>query len=144
MATRISELLHSRSRYAEELSPAALFVGEPAALGITDLAGLAKAPNVEEALARLTWEVIPVVLCDCAACDGEWRTTIRLLSHAPCRPSVVLVAAGELLQHWEEVAEAGGYDVLRKPSTPEALDRIIRSAASYWRSRRALESAQRW
>jgi DNA-binding response OmpR family regulator len=123
-------------------SPKVLLVGKPAALGVARPEGLAIAGTLEEALGRLNGEDIPVVLCDC---DGpnDWASAVRRLAHTACRPSVILLSAGDTLSLFERVAALGGYDLLRKPTAPGVLDHVIRAGAAYWRCRRALDRAKR-
>jgi DNA-binding NarL/FixJ family response regulator len=140
MAAHLIKLLGGAEECPENAPPVALIVGESAKLGFIERDGLAQAASLEAALQHLAWTAIPVVLCDSHQCDGDWKTAIRLLSRTACRPCVVLLTEGDPLQHWEDVSAAGGYDVMRKPATPQALDRVIRSATAYWRCRRALDS----
>jgi DNA-binding NtrC family response regulator len=139
LASRIGKRLRSRRR--SQVPARALFVGEPAALGLAEPAGLAKATHLEEALARLDQEEIPVVLCD-EEVSADWKSAVHRLAGASCRPSVVVLSAGKPLQLWPEVTAAGGYDIVRKPVPPGMLDHMIRSATVYWRCRRALEATK--
>jgi DNA-binding NarL/FixJ family response regulator len=141
LASRIAKRVRAR-RGSPSVSSRALFVGEPAALGVTEPAGLVKTERLEEALARLDHEEIPVVLCD-EDVAADWKSAVRLLARAACRPSVVVLSAGNPLQLWPQVTAAGGYDIVRKPALPGMLDHVIRSATVYWRCRRALDAARR-
>ena len=130
-------LLGHRS-YPQKIIPTVLFLGKPAALGLMQPTGLVKVANLGEALFWLNREQIPVVVCDC---DGpeDWRTMVRQLADSRCRPSVILLSAGNAAQVFEQVVAAGGYDVVRKPVPPGMLDHAIRSALAYWRFRCAIE-----
>jgi DNA-binding NarL/FixJ family response regulator len=123
-------------------SPKVLLVGEPAALGAAQPEGLEIAGTLEEALSRLDREDIPVVLCDREG-PNDWTSAVRRLARTACRPSVILLSDGDTLSLFEQVAAAGGYDILRKPAAPGVLDHVIRAAAVYWRCRRTLDRARR-
>jgi DNA-binding NarL/FixJ family response regulator len=120
----------------------ALFVGDRAALGLTEPAGLVKTSDVEEELMRLNHEEIPVVLCD-QDVSRDWKTAVRQLASSRCRPSVVVLSAEKPLRLWQDVTAAGGYDIVRKPTPPGMLDHVISSATVYWRCRQALDLARR-
>jgi len=141
LVSRIAKQVHGRRRQPKA-NPRALFVGQPDALGLREPAGLVKATDVEEALARLRHEEIPVVLCD-QDVSGDWRTTVRRLASSRCRPSVVVLSADKPLRLWQQITAAGGYDIVRKPVPPGVLEHVISSATAYWRCRRALDSARR-
>jgi DNA-binding NarL/FixJ family response regulator len=130
--------LLGRRNEPQKIIPTALFLGKPAALGLTQPTGLVKVANLDEAVFRLSREQIPVVVCDREGPE-DWRTMVRQLADTPCRPSVILLSAGNTTQVFEQVVTAGGYGVVRKPVPPGMLDHAIRSAVAYWRCRRALD-----
>jgi CheY-like chemotaxis protein len=141
LVRRIARRLCRRQRHPRVTSRA-LFVGDRAALGLTEPADLVKASNVQEALVRLNHEEIPVVLCD-QDVSKDWKTTVRQLASSRSRPSVVVLSAGKPLSPWQEITAAGGYDIVQKPTPPGLLDHVIGSATIYWRCRQALDSARR-
>lgn len=101
------------------------------------------AANLDEAQSLLARQEIPVVFCDRDFPGVDWKRAIRLLAGSRSHPSVVLLTSAGRPPGWDEVAAAGGYDILREPVTVEVLERTLRSARSHWRSRRALESESR-
>jgi len=102
-----------------------------------------EAANLDEAQSMLAREEIPVVLCERDAPGADWKHAVRALAGSQGHPSVVLLTSTGPQPRWDEVAAAGGYDVLREPVTAELLERTLRSARSHWRSQRALESEPR-
>jgi DNA-binding NtrC family response regulator len=138
LVSGIAKRLRGRWRHPPARSRA-LFIGEPAALGLTEPEGLVKATNLEEALMRLNREEIPVVLCD-QDISRAWKTTVHELASSRCHPSVVVLSTEKPLQLWPQVTAAGGYDVVRKPTSPGILNRVIGSATVYWRCRRAIDA----
>ncbi len=140
LARRLAKRLRGRRRY-QPAPQKVLFVGEPAALGIVEPAGLIKFANLEEALARLGREEIAVALYDQDS-SADWRSAVRRLAGASSHPSVVVLSAAIPPQLWLQVTAAGGYDVVRKPPPPGMLDHVIRSATVYWRCRQALDAGR--
>lgn len=134
-----------RARPLVSARETALMLGEPAGLEEGRPAGwrVLPASSLEEAQVLLAREEISVVLYERDAPGVDWQRAIRLLAASPCQPSVVLLARPGRQPRWDEVAAAGGYDLLPEPVSAGALERTMRSAQSHWRSRRALESASR-
>src|SRR5882724_10663273 len=76
---------------------------------------LSTATGCVEAIARLTWDPMAIVVCESNLPGGTWRDVLRHLSECP-DPAVLIVTsrlADEYL--WAEVLNLGGYDVLAKP-----------------------------
>ena len=119
----------------------ALILGKRAGVGADEPPGwrLVSADTLDEAQSVLAREEIPIVFCEAGASGLDWRRTVRLLAAAPCHPSVILLSPASRRPLWNEVTAVGGYDVLHEPLSADALDHVIRSATSHWRSRRALE-----
>ena len=117
-------------------------LGREDALAGATLAGwrLLMTPSLEQARLFLTRGQISVVLCDPAFAGMDWKRALRLLAGTSSRPSILLLAPPGRRFSWNEVAAAGGYDVVVRPIDVGALERVMRSARAYWLSRRALES----
>ena len=81
---------------------------------------------------------IGVVLCDKDSLSPDWRAAVSSLSNLPHRACVIVLARTAGWNDLDEVIQAGGYEVLRAPYTPEQLLRAVKSAWSYWRSQRRL------
>lgn len=140
MITYIGKLLGVRTGLPPR--PTVLVLGVPKSVA-DELSGnwhLFPARSLDEAQLLLSREEIPVVLCEPDSPRADWRGALRRLAGAPCRPNVVLMAATPRQPGWSEVVAAGGYDVLPESANGVALERMLRSAQSHWRSRRALEA----
>ena len=88
--------------------------------------------RVEDAVRRQREELAPVVICE-ASGVGDWR---RLVGES--LPLVVVIShlADDAL--WQEVLQAGGYDVLRIPLEGRELGKVLEVAGSHWRHRAVL------
>jgi DNA-binding NtrC family response regulator len=143
LQTHISSRLGGRAARANESGGTALILGKPAGFAGAAPAGwrVLPAAGLDEAQVLLARQEIPVVLCEREAPGIDWKRAVGLLASSRCHPSVVLLAPAGRKPRWDEVAAAGGYDVLPEPLDADALERTMRSAQRHWRNRRALESA---
>ena len=77
------------------------------------------AQSLHEALTQLSAQSAPVVICERALADGEWKD---LLGKTP-RLIVTSRVTDEAL--WAEVLNLGGYDVLAQPFDAEEVRRVV-------------------
>jgi DNA-binding response OmpR family regulator len=81
-----------------------------------------------EAMARLTWDPIDIVICEGDLPDGSWRDLLRDADEYS-QPLILIVTsrlADEAL--WAEVLNLGGRDVLAKPFEEHEVRRVLASA----------------
>jgi len=81
-----------------------------------------------EAMARLTWDRIDLVICEGNLLDGSWRDLLRSVDEYS-KPLTLIVTsrlADESL--WAEVLNLGGHDVLAKPFDEQEVRRVLASA----------------
>jgi DNA-binding response OmpR family regulator len=79
-------------------------------------------------MARLTWDPIDIVICECDLPDGSWRDLLRYAEEYS-EPLILIVTsrlADEAL--WAEVLNLGGRDVLAKPFDEQEVRRVLASA----------------
>jgi|SRR5581483_3705260 len=141
--THISSVFCRADAQSGHCSGTALILGRPAGFATAAPPGwrVLPAAGLDEAQVLLARQEIPVVLCEREAPGIDWKRAVGLLASSRCHPSVVLLAPAGRQPRWNEVAAAGGYDVLAEPLDADALERTMRSAQRHWQSRRALESA---
>jgi hypothetical protein len=75
---------------------------------------------------------VPIILCDRDL--GEWRDLVRALAASRPNACVILISRVVDTYLWNEVAHAGGYDVLSKPLREADVVRVVKLAWSYWNS----------
>ena len=84
------------------------------------------------------WETIdafrrtspPIVICDRALPDGDWRQLWDILAREPRPPMFIVTSrlADDAL--WAEVLNLGGYDLLLQPFRTEEVIRMVHAAAT--------------
>ena len=86
---------------------------------------LYEAHSCRDALSLARKHHTPVVLCEPALPDGDWRTLLGGLASLPQGPR--LIVASRLVDHclWAEVLSLGGYDVLIAPFDPTEVTRVV-------------------
>ncbi len=80
----------------------------------------------DEALQSIAARPAPVVICAAALPGGGWRGLLRDLESLRERPALIVVGETSI---WNEVLEAGGFDVL---STPWRQDEVIWTVTAAW------------
>ncbi|MCX6618880.1 MAG: hypothetical protein NTZ98_22630 [Acidobacteria bacterium] len=81
-----------------------------------------------------------VILLDRCAAEEDWRDAVSRLAHYPYWSCVILLSPVTDAYLWEEVVRHGGYDVAAASASAEELERMIRRAWRYWRSKRELKT----
>ena len=86
------------------------------------------ASTCREALARLKYGGISVVICDADLPDGTWRDILDYLQTAGERPELIVASrlADDYL--WSEVLNLGGFDVLAKPFRAVEVRHVVETA----------------
>jgi len=82
----------------------------------------------KDAIARLGWDRIAIVLCECNLPDGTWKDILNRLADSGQPPLLIVTSklANESL--WAEVLNLGGYDVLAKPFIDKEVRHVLDSA----------------
>jgi DNA-binding NtrC family response regulator len=90
-----------------------------------DLIGAA---TIREASQLLRGRVVPVILCQRAFPDGDWRDllNISVVGKPPAKLIVVSRLADNRL--WSEVLNLGGYDLLAAPLDEREVSHVLGSA----------------
>lgn len=81
-----------------------------------------------EAIARLTWDRIDIVICESRLPDGNWRDLLRSLDEYAEPLTLIVTSALADDRLWAEVLNLGGFDVLSKPFDAEEVRRVLSSA----------------
>lgn len=81
-----------------------------------------------------------IVLLDRSAAEDDWRAAVSRLAHYPYWSCVILLSPVTDAYLWEEVVRHGGYDVVAASASSAELERVIRRAWRYWRSKHELKS----
>ena len=77
-------------------------------------------------------EVYQVALLPASLPDMDWWTIWGDLALLDQRPAILVYAHTASFQLWSGVLEAGGYDVIVEPFTPETLkEAVLRAAKSF-------------
>lgn len=87
-----------------------------------------------EALAVVQGSAIPVVLCDRDLPGAEWQQGIASLHRAGVHPEVILLSSVADPYLWNELVQAGGFDVLARPFHRDEALAMIEFAYTHWRS----------
>ena len=98
------------------------------------------AESLPEAQTLLQRREIGVVLCDRTTPGLDWRDAVTCLSAPPYRACVIVLAQTARRNDWDDVVEAGGYELLSEPFTSEDLFRVVRAGWSYWQSQQRLRT----
>jgi DNA-binding NtrC family response regulator len=89
---------------------------------------ISAAEGCVEAMARLTWDRINIVVCESKLPDGSWRDLLRSLDEN-AEPLILIVTSALADDHlWAEVLNLGGFDVLSKPFQAEEVRRVLANA----------------
>ena len=92
-----------------------------------------------QAIAHLTWQRVPVVVCEARLSDGSWRDILAYAAQYAVPPALIVAAPRADRRLSAEVAGYGGAGVLRKPFHGREVRRAIACA---WRhSLREIEAA---
>lgn len=141
--THVSRLRRSSAGRTVPLKGTALLLGTSRSVPAPEGWRFLTVATVDEAESVLAGQEVPVVLYDRDVFNADWKRAVHRLAGSHGHPSVVLVASAGNQPGWDEVAAAGGYDVLREPVCAEALERTLRAASSHWRNRREIETESR-
>ncbi len=101
------------------------------------------ADSCSSALATLTQQVIPVVICDRDLPGDDWRSVVTRIT-ALRQPVSILLASSVADDYlWRELVQHHGFDVVPKPFQPERLIRAVNSAWSWegWMHRQSGSAA---
>ena len=93
---------------------------------------LRAADNLKAAFILLARDPVPVLICKHDLPDGDWRTLLRKAEILPRPPRVLVSARFPNDQLWEEVGNAGGYDVLNLPFEAREVFCAVRLAWESW------------
>lgn len=92
---------------------------------------LRTARTFDEAVAWLSGNPTPIVLCTSHLADGSWKTLLRYADGLAHRPKLIVFTRHADDHLWAEVLNLGGFDVLDFPADRNA---IFRSTSSAWRN----------
>ena len=86
------------------------------------------ASTYANAIARLTWDPVSIVVCERELPGGTWQDVLNHSAKKPEPPLLIVTSrlADEYL--WVEVLNLGGYDVLAKPFDGEEVRRVLTGA----------------
>jgi DNA-binding NtrC family response regulator len=104
------------------------------------------AHTYREALAQLTHERMPIVICERQLPDGSWKDVLNRITAMVDRPRLIVVARHADERLWAEVLYMGAFDLLSIPFREEELAFTIGSAWVDWigeRERRRSRSLRR-
>jgi DNA-binding response OmpR family regulator len=90
------------------------------------------ADNLKAAFILLARDPVPVVICKRELPDGDWRTLLRKAEILPRPPRVLVSARYPSDQLWDEVGNAGGYDVLTLPFEAREVFCAVRLGWESW------------
>ncbi len=87
--------------------------------------------SLDEAVALLGEEPLPLVICDRDLPGGDWREIVAQI--AARRDVLCVVLASTVIDDylWDEVINQRGYDVVSKPFEADQLQRAVRFAWSW-------------
>ncbi|HET8547096.1 MAG TPA: hypothetical protein VFL57_03790 [Bryobacteraceae bacterium] len=83
-----------------------------------------------------------VVISEPGIRDADWRLLLKVTQRLRQPPAFVLAAESHNPSLWAELLDLGGYDLLPAPRTPEAVRRVVASAASRWTRAREVARAR--
>lgn len=78
--------------------------------------------------------VLPVVLCDRDLPGMEWQPGIGTLRRPGYRPSVILLSGVADPYLWDELVQAGGFDILTRPFRRDQTLAMIDFAYTHWKT----------
>lgn len=78
--------------------------------------------------------LLPVVLCDRDLPGMEWQRGIRTLWRPGYRPSVILLSGVADPYLWDELVQAGGFDILTRPFRRDQTLAMIDFAHTHWKA----------
>jgi CheY-like chemotaxis protein len=89
---------------------------------------IVSASTYSNAIARLTWDPVSIVVCERDLPGGTWQDVLHHIAKKPEPPLLIVTSklADEYL--WVEVLNLGGYDVLAKPFDEEEVHRVLTGA----------------
>jgi DNA-binding response OmpR family regulator len=100
------------------------------------------AHTYREALAELSWNRVPVVLCECPLPDGNWKDVLSQLAPLPDRPRLIVFSRHADEGLWTEVLNLGGFDLLATPFRDAELVFTVGSAWRDWKGEQALQASR--
>jgi DNA-binding NtrC family response regulator len=134
---RETQLQRSASELTRERRVRTLFVGESPEdhKQFCRIAGgpqwhVSSVSRCAEAIAHLTWQRVPVVVCESRLADGSWRDILGYAAQYAVQPALIVAAPRADHRLLAEVAGYGGFGVLRKPFHGREVRRAIACA---WR-----------
>ena len=95
-----------------------------------------------DALDLITGASIPVVLCDRDLPGPEWQQGITALHRSGACPAVILLSGVADPYLWDELVQAGGFDVLTRPFRRDETLAMIEFAYTHWKTERQGQGAQ--
>jgi len=96
---------------------------------------LRRCTSLEEALATLHENRIPIVVFDGDALPGSWREIIAGVKDLPAPPCLIVTSSNADDRMWAEALSHGAFDVIPKPFEKTDVIRIVSSAWRRWRLR---------
>jgi DNA-binding NtrC family response regulator len=81
-----------------------------------------------EAIARLTWDRINIVITESSLPVGNWRDLLRRVDEYAEPLTLIVTSALADERLWAEVLNLGGFDVLSKPFNAEEVRHVLAGA----------------
>src|ERR1700737_3796150 len=92
------------------------------------------AQTYKEAMAQLSLERMPIVLCEGQLPDGNWKDVLSQLAPILNRPRLIVISRCADEKLWAEVLNMGGFDLLVTPFREEEVGFAIGSAWLDWKN----------
>ncbi len=103
---------------------------------------LCHAYTLEEALAELERQALPVVVTEEKLGKAGWQEVLCGTQHLPAPPKLIITSSAADTHLWAEVLNLGGYDVLAKPFDDGEVYHTISLAWLAWKLERARNQRQ--
>lgn len=91
-----------------------------------------EASSLPSALAILKQNRIPVIVCACESREEHWRDLLEQIATIPDPPYLIVASRLADESMWNEILNAGAYDLLAKPFDAGELRRTLAQARSRW------------
>jgi DNA-binding NtrC family response regulator len=91
--------------------------------------------SLDDVLARLSVDFVPVILADEKLPGGGWKRLVEQTARMPFPPRVIVMSAAPDTALWEAVVLSGGYHVL---GTPLSSEEFFHEVFEAWQSAKRL------
>jgi DNA-binding response OmpR family regulator len=95
------------------------------------------AHTYKEAMAQLSRELFPVVICEAQLPDGNWKDMLNQLALISDSPRLIVASRYADERLWSEVLNLGGFDLLATPFQEVEVGYTIGSAWLDWKDERS-------